>query len=102
MARGLRAESRRGRRPCSEASMEWFARPACHRAVLPPGTCCPGRESAFVGNRGVVPARGAGHCGPGDEHFGPVRALLKPALTWFSQHLDAELTVLDTEMAQSE
>jgi hypothetical protein len=29
-------------------------------------------------------------------------ALLKPTLTWFSEHLDAELTVLDTEIAQSE
>jgi len=29
-------------------------------------------------------------------------ALLKPALTWFSEHLEAELTELDTEIAQSE
>jgi hypothetical protein len=30
------------------------------------------------------------------------RALLKPALTWFSEHLEAELTELDTEIAQGE
>lgn len=29
-------------------------------------------------------------------------ALLKPALTWFSEHLGAELTELDTEIAQGE
>jgi len=29
-------------------------------------------------------------------------ALLKPALTWFSEHLDDELTVLNREIAQSQ
>jgi hypothetical protein len=29
------------------------------------------------------------------------QALLKPALTWFSEHLEAELTELDTEIAQA-
>ena len=30
------------------------------------------------------------------------QALLKPALTWFSEHLEAELTELDTEITQGE
>src|SRR5262245_35876460 len=37
-------------------------------------TNSPVHESAFVGDRGVFLTRGDAHCGPGDEHFGPVRA----------------------------
>src|SRR6266699_1090267 len=42
--------------------------------MLPTGTCCPGRGSALVGDRGVILERGFAHGEAGDERFGPVRA----------------------------